>query len=141
MLILPNTFTLSESQKEHRGTQEIQPDANGWFSLKPGQYEVVMQNLVRVGEGEAGWVITRSTLNRNGCFLISGLYDSGYHGAMAAVLYVTCGKVEIHRGTRIGQYLCFESEAISNYIGSYGLDANGRPKQDEAKYHNNTQRN
>ena len=40
-----------------------------------------MENIVSIEEGYAGFVITRSTLNRNGVFITSGLYDSGYHGA------------------------------------------------------------
>lgn len=114
-------FVLSEQQKIHRGTEEILPDEWGWFRLEPGSYEVSMENTVRVGEGEAGWVITRSTLNRNGVFLTSGLYDSGYHGAMAAVMHVTTGQFRVMKGTRIGQYLSFDAESLHMYEGSYGL--------------------
>lgn len=80
-----------------------------------------MENVIEVGEGEAGWVITRSTLNRNGVFLTSGLYDTGYHGVMAAVMHVTCGPMRIKKGTRIGQYLSFNAEALHKYEGSYGI--------------------
>jgi deoxycytidine triphosphate deaminase len=82
-----------------------------------------MENIIRVGENEAGWVITRSTLNRNGLFLTSGLYDTGYHGVMAGVLHVTVGPARIKRGTRIGQYLSFDAEALHSYEGSYGLNS------------------
>lgn len=122
--IKPNIFTLTEEEKIHRGSQEIPltiPD--GFYILQPGSYEVVMENVVNVGPGEAGWVITRSTLNRNGVFLTSGLYDSGYHGAMAAVLHVTTGIFKVKPGTRIGQYLSFEAESLSSYNGSYGLNS------------------
>jgi deoxycytidine triphosphate deaminase len=80
-----------------------------------------MENIINVGDGEAGWVITRSTLNRNGLFLTSGLYDSGYHGAMAGVLHVTIGPARIKQGTRIGQYLSFNAEALHKYDGDYGI--------------------
>jgi len=59
-------FELSEEGKKHRGTNEIVPDDDGWYHLAEGTYEVVMENIVTVGADEAGWVITRSTLNRNG---------------------------------------------------------------------------
>lgn len=133
--IQSNDFVLTNDTKKHRGTVEMHPDQDGFFTLQPGSYEVVMENIVHVGNGEAGWVITRSTLNRNGCFLTSGLYDSGYHGAMAAVLHVTSGRALIKQGTRIGQYLSFNSEAIGAYDGDYGLDKSGQPKPMEAKYH------
>ena len=130
-------FQISNDEKKHRGTEyEIKPSQDGYFTLEPGHYEVVMENIINVGKNEAGWVITRSTLNRNGLFLTSGLYDSGYHGTMAAVLHVTIGAARIKKGTRIGQYLSFDAEMLHEYDGSYGFDNTGRPKEDEKKYHN-----
>lgn len=114
-------FEISNEHKVHRGSVEVLPRNDGYYSLVPGVYEVIMENVIQVGEGEAGWVITRSTLNRNGCFLTSGLYDSGYHGAMAGVLHVTRGLARIKQGTRIGQYLSFNAEALHKYDGDYGL--------------------
>lgn len=128
-LIRPNTFIIDETDKTHRGSAELTPDANGWYTLREGHYEVIMENVIEVGEGEAGWVITRSTLNRNGVFLTSGLYDTGYHGVMAGVMHVTCGPMKIQRGTRIGQYLSFNAEALHKYDGSYGIG-----KDHDAKY-------
>lgn len=124
-----NVFEISNDHKSHRGTIEVVADQDGYFHLDPGHYEVVMENIIHVGEGEAGWVITRSTLNRNGCFLTSGLYDTGYHGVMAGVLHVTVGKARIKKGTRIGQYLSFDSEALHSYDGDYGLG-----KEHDKKY-------
>lgn len=121
--ILPNTFEITDDYKKHRGSEEVLPDKEDFFNLEPGHYEVIMENVIEVGEGEAGWVITRSTFNRNGCFLTSGLYDSGYHGVMAGVLHVTIGPVKIKKGTRIGQYLSFDAESLSKYDGSYGLNS------------------
>lgn len=116
-------FEISNEHKKHRGTAyELQPDAEGYYFLEPGHYEVVMDNIIRVGGQEAGWVITRSTLNRNGLFITSGLYDSGYHGAMAGVLHVMVGPAKIKKGTRIGQYLSFDAEALSSYDGDYGIN-------------------
>ena len=128
--IKTDIFEISNEHKKHRGTEfEIKPDPEGYFNLAPGHYEVVMENIIHVGEGEAGWVITRSTLNRNGLFLTSGLYDSGYHGVMAGVLHVMIGHARIKQGTRIGQYLSFDAEALHKYDGDYGVG-----KQHDNKY-------
>lgn len=127
--ILPNLFEITNDHKKHRGSEEILPDAEDFFALSPGSYEIVMENIIHVGEGEAGWVITRSTLNRNGCFITSGLYDSGYHGVMAGVLHITVGDVRIKKGTRVGQYLSFNAEALSLYDGDYGIS-----KEHDKKY-------
>ena len=127
--ILPNIFEITNDHKKHRGSEEILPDTEDFFALSPGSYEIVMENIIHVGEGEAGWVITRSTLNRNGCFITSGLYDSGYHGVMAGVLHITVGDVRIKKGTRVGQYLSFNAEALSLYDGDYGIS-----KEHDKKY-------
>jgi len=127
--IRPQTFIIDEQQKVHRGSAEVKVGEDGYYTLTEGHYEVVMQNIITVGEGEAGWVITRSTLNRNGVFLTSGLYDSGYNGVMAGVMHVSCGPIKIAPGTRIGQYLSFDAEALSSYDGSYGLG-----KEHDEKY-------
>ena len=132
--IEPNLFALSETRKEHRGSVEI-PTLYGtnWWRLEPGTYEIVMENIISVGQDEAGWVITRSTLNRNGVFITSGLYDSGYHGVMAGALHVTGGPFEVERGTRVGQFLLFKSQALKKYEGSYGLNSEHDKKYGEAK--------
>lgn len=120
--ISDNVFEVSNDHKKHRGSEEIFPDGEGYYNLSIGSYEVVMENIINVGPNEAGWVITRSTLNRNGCYITSGLYDSGYHGVMAGVLHVTTGPARIKQGTRIGQYLSFDSESLSSYDGDYGIN-------------------
>lgn len=131
-----DVFEISNDHKKHRGTVEMIPDKDGYYTLSPGHYEVVMENIIHVGEHEAGWVITRSTLNRNGVFITSGLYDSSYRGTMAGVLHVSVGVARIKKGTRIGQYLSFDAEMLHHYDGSYGFSADGTPKTDEQKYHN-----
>jgi len=114
-------FCIDEESKKHRGSVKIQPGSDGYYRLGVGSYEVVMVNNIKVGTGEAGFVITRSTLNRNGVFLTSGLYDSGYSGVMAGVMHVTTGSMKIKPNTRIGQYIMWNSEMIgSGYSGSYG---------------------
>lgn len=128
-------FVISEEERVHRGSVEIEPNAEGFFVLEPGSYEVVMENIINVGENEAGWVITRSSLNRNGIFLTSGLYDSGYNGSMAGCMHVNVATAKIAKGTRIGQYLSFDAEMLHEYDGAYGFKADGTAKEMEAKYH------
>tara|TARA_R110000744_G_C18995914_1_gene521163 strand:+ start:79 stop:570 length:492 start_codon:yes stop_codon:yes gene_type:complete len=118
--ISKNTFEVDNDNKVHRGSDPCELNRHGIFNLPEGHYEVIMENKIKVGAGEAGFVITRSTLNRNGVFLTSGLYDTGYDGVMAAVMHVTCGPMKIAPGTRIGQYLSFEAESLHDYDGSYG---------------------
>lgn len=127
--ISDNTFNITNEYKHHRGSVELHPDAEGFWVLEPGTYEIVMENIIRIGEGEAGWVITRSTLNRNGVFITSGLYDSGYHGVMAGAMHISCGPMKIMKGTRVGQFLLFKSESLRLYDGDYGIG-----KEHDRKY-------
>ena len=127
--INPINFIICEEYKEHRGSQLIIPNEEGWYHLAPGQYEVIMENEITVGKDEAGFVITRSSLNRNGVFLTSGLYDTGYSGVMAAVMHIGTGAMRIKQGTRIGQYLNFNAESLFDYDGDYGAG-----KQHDEKY-------
>tara|TARA_R100001163_G_scaffold65025_1_gene60808 strand:- start:228 stop:746 length:519 start_codon:yes stop_codon:yes gene_type:complete len=116
-----NTFSISESGKVHRGsTGPKQVDDDGYWRLEVGTYEIIMEGEITIGPDEAGFVITRSTLNRNGLFITSGLYDSGYSGVMAGALHVGVGVARIQRGTRVGQFLLFKAEALNQYDGNYG---------------------
>lgn len=140
MRIGSGRFVLGKETKTHRHYSTEMPYMHGegeWWELYPGHYEIVMENIIEVGPSEAGFVITRSTLNRNGCYLTSGLYDSGYNGAMAAALHVTCGSMHLERGARVGQYVNFQAEALDSYKGSYGFNSDGSLKKDEVKYHSN----
>lgn len=126
-----STFEITENEKKHRGSWEVEPSDDGFFHLEPGTYEILMENIVKIPKGYAGWVITRSTLNRNGLFITSGLYDSGYHGVMAGALHVEGGPAKIEKGTRVAQFLMFEAETLSMYDGDYGIG-----KEHDKKYGN-----
>lgn len=128
--IQPDEFVIDELHKKHRSTQEVYTDLNGYFYLEPGKYEVVMDNEISIGEGEAGWVITRSTLNRNGVYITTGLYDSGYVGVVAGVMHVNVGPMKIQRGTRVAQFLLFRAETLHAYSGDYGA---GKPHDEKYK--------
>ena len=44
--VLSNDFTIDEDQKVHRGSEELEPDKDGYFHLEPGAYEVLMENII-----------------------------------------------------------------------------------------------
>ena len=127
-----NVFSINEREKSHALKVEMHPDGitNEWV-LVPGSYEIQFEGTVKVGRDEAGWVVPRSTLNRNGVFITSALYDSGYNGSMAAALHVMAVPMRIERGTRVAQYITVKAQALHMYNGSYGLRADGTPKPDE----------
>lgn len=135
--MMHGSFRLSEDEKIHRQKIEIFPDDQGYFEFKVGEaYEVAFDNLITMAEDEAGFVIVRSTLNRNGVFITSGLYDSGYKGSLAGCMHIRGnGPTFIRKGTRIAQFLLFKAEALHNYDGSYGFSTDGSVKKEEERYH------
>ena len=117
--ISDHAFILDEDKKVHREITELTTDVNGYYVLDIGVYSVTMAGRISIDENEAGWIITRSTLNRNGCHLTTGLYDSGYEGPMVATLHVTCGPAKIKKNARVGQFLIFDAESVGKYDGDY----------------------
>lgn len=134
-VISPTIFVIDEEKKQHRESAELNVGEDGYWHLEPGSYEFTTDHVINIGEDECGFVITRSTLNRNGVFITSGAYDAGYHGAMAGCLHVNGGPMKIKPGTRVGQMLLWKAETLSLYQGDYGLNPDGTPKVMESKYH------
>lgn len=118
--IYDTIFTIDNSNnKTHRDRQKIQCDQDGFWFFVPGVYEFSSTFNVQIAEQECGWLITRSTFVRNGCFVTSGLYDSGYNGIIGGVLHVCGGPVKIQRHSRIAQFVLTDSESIGLYGGNY----------------------
>lgn len=128
--ILPNVFEIdADNNKKHRGVEEIEPDENGFWFLEPGEYEITCMESVRVGPDEMGLIVTRSTLNRNSCWIYGCVFDSGYHGEIGLRMSLGVAPMKIQRGTRVAQYVCYKSETVSSYQGSYGFGT-----EDDKKY-------
>lgn len=116
-----DTFELSaDDKKVHRKQEEIRPDENGYYHLNSGVYGILTDVDCKIAEGEAGILIPRSSLNRNGIFLKSGLYDSGFDNAVGCTLYIQAPCFfKVQKGARIGQFLLFKAECLNLYNGSY----------------------
>jgi deoxycytidine triphosphate deaminase len=123
----PETYSdayLSESKKQIRKYVELEPlmkigDEPAWELINGQGYDFSSNFHVTLPEGVAAQLIIRSTLNRSGVFLTSGLYDSGFDGAIAGVLRISNGHFTLAPNTRIGQILFIKSEAGGLYAGGY----------------------
>jgi len=89
------------------------------FELEQGSYQFETKHEVTIPEGMAGWLIARSTLNRNGIFITSGLYDSGFSNFIGGVMHVMTGHAKIERGARIAQFILADAETAHLYDGQY----------------------
>lgn len=133
---MTGTFTIDEDKKGHRKTTPMVVDQEGYYNLSIGSYECSFDHNISIGADEASIIVPRSTLARNGVFLSSGLWDPKFSGRGGCCLHVNGGPMRIKPGTRIGQFVTWKViNAQGEYSGTYGLDANGVPKQAEEKYH------
>lgn len=119
-------FQISENDKTMRTQRTLVPeylyslDDEKYWRLEAGSVYDGMSNFyVEVPEGIAAMLIVRSTFNRNGIFITSGLYDSGYKGACGFAIHNRGGVAFISPGTRIGQLIFIESQNAGLYAGGY----------------------
>lgn len=122
-----NAF-LSETSKKLRGSHEMPvimdgegENAQEFWHLTNGEcYDFTSNFHVRLPQGVAAMLIIRSTLNRCGVFLTSGLYDAGFEGDVCGMLRVAGGDFMLAPNTRIGQIKFIRSEDSGIlYSGSY----------------------
>lgn len=134
---LNTPFEISDDHKVMRSVEEVPVDSEGYWNLDEGLYEVVYSfKEIYIAEGEAGWIIGRSSFGRNGITLESSLFDSGFKSNTAAGRLVVRGNggCRIKHNTRIGQFVLVESETLRLYDGDWGVSANGETKQMEMRY-------
>lgn len=126
-----NQFIISEHGKQMRGGNKVEPvidrrhkhesgeDLYFWH-LRDHIYDGMSDVYVDLPEGVAAMLIIRSTFNRNGIFLTSGLYDSGFKGHLGFALHNRAeGKTSIAKGTRVGQVIFVASDSAGMYTGGY----------------------
>ena len=95
------------------------PDLHFFCLDAPKSYDGTSNIYLNLPENVAAQTIIRSTFNRNGIFLTSGLYDSGYKGHIGFALHNVAGYTKIEQGTRIGQIIFVRSESAGIYAGGY----------------------
>lgn len=82
-------------------------------------YLVETFEYVKIPRGVVAYIYGRSTLNRNGVFARSSLYDSGFedYAGFSVFPFVP---VEIEIGVRLAQIVFFEGKESRTYKGQYG---------------------
>lgn len=124
-----SAFYLRSDGKTHRNRVDRELTSEGLWKLTPGAYDFFSEAYVEVPEGVCGWLITRSTLNRNGIIVHSGLYDSGYKGHLSGTLYVFHGANFIEPGVCICQFIMASSKSEGVYAGGYNAAEGELPEQ------------
>lgn len=94
------------------------------FMVEPqSSIDFLSDFYVEVPEGVAALLIVRSTFNRGGNFVTSGLYDSGFKGNIGAALHNNGNtNAFVGKGTRVGQIIFVSSESVGSYTGGYNIE-------------------
>lgn len=127
MFIISTDPITGKEVKKMRGGEEIhavQDRATDieFFHIRwncPRTFDAASDVYVELPEGVAAITVIRSTFNRNGIFMTSGLYDSGYKGHLGFALHCMSGQAKIEKGTRVGQIIFVKSENAGIYAGGY----------------------
>lgn len=121
-------FIITENGKQMRRTVAMVEEElihskfgpeTGWWLAHQGLYDASSSFYVDLPEGVAAMLVVRSTLSRNGLTISSGLYDSGFQGAVACSIHNRLGSAFIGKGTRIGQIIFVASDSAGMYAGGY----------------------
>jgi deoxycytidine triphosphate deaminase len=110
---------VGETTKQMREIYDIPCINNIWRLDAMSVYDVMSDMYVEVPEGMCAILFTRSTFTRNGIFITSGLYDTGFKGHVGCTIYTFGGQTAIERGTRIGQIAFFEAQNAHVYQGGW----------------------
>ena len=114
---LPGTTEILPTQEK---VSEDNPDASPkMIHIEKGiPYALVSVESVEIPENVAAMVIMRSTLNRIGVPIHSGLYDSGFRGKIQPTLY-PFNSFDIELGSRFAQVIFFQANSATLYRGQY----------------------
>jgi len=85
-------------------------------------YRVTYNEIISVPGNAAGLVFPRSSLMRNGCHLVTAVWDPGYEGRGQGLLQVLNPEgVVLDKDARVGQliFLRLEEEVTNGYEGEY----------------------
>jgi dUTP pyrophosphatase len=97
------------------------PSDKGFIDLPLGAYLVEFNETVNVPLDVVGQIFVRSSLFRSGALIDAGVMDSGYHGAVGALLQVVNPKgIRLWEHARLGQIVFHQmSEPTDGYKGMY----------------------
>jgi len=127
--------TISERGKTMRPIWPLDTNVGGFWQLCGSSvYDGASSVYVKVPPNCAAVLFTRSTLTRNGVFLVSGLYDDSFEGHVGFTIYTPGGSINIERGTRVGQIVFMPAESAKQYAGGWNHAA-GTHYTEEAPNH------
>ncbi|MFH1860786.1 MAG: deoxyuridine 5'-triphosphate nucleotidohydrolase [bacterium] len=103
-------------------TDALEPDLDGWFLLKQGQYKIIFNEIVNIPNDMMAIARPRSSLLRCGVSVSTAVWDSGYSGRSEALLLVhNSNGFRVKKDARLIQLLFFRLPEMvtQGYTGIY----------------------
>ncbi|MBU0701273.1 deoxyuridine 5'-triphosphate nucleotidohydrolase [bacterium] len=103
-------------------TCALEPDSDGWFLLKQGQYKIIFNEIVNIPNDMMAIARPRSSLLRCGVSVETAVWDSGYSGRSEALLLVhNSHGFRVKKDARLIQLLFFRLQEMvaQGYAGIY----------------------
>ncbi len=110
----------SNAKRSLSSTVKLNPK-NGVYSLKPGSYKVVFNEVLRLPNDVVALGFPRSSLLRCGVTVHCAVFDAGYYGRSESLLFVgNSHGFTLEKNARIVQLVLFRlSEPSEGYKGRY----------------------
>lgn len=109
---------LGKNERKINDYERVPMTKDEWWDLVPGVYSIMFQQKVEVPDNMCAQIVQRSTLNRMGGFILSGVYDSGFKNQIGAILRVS-SFIKLQKGSRVAQIVFQEADPASLYNGVY----------------------
>lgn len=105
--------------KTELSNYELVSPINGYYRLMQGVYSITFNEGGHIPQNHCGWIKSRSSIVRNGSFIESGIYDTGFTcETFGAILFVN-NFITIEQNARVAQFLLFEAEKANLYDGQW----------------------
>ncbi len=103
----------SNVEREIPQTMPLEPDEDGWYSLKKGCYTIVYNEVVRIPLDVVALARSRSTMLRNGAAIETAVWDPGYQGRSSSLLVVhNSNGIRLKRDARVAQLVFFRIDEV-----------------------------
>lgn len=112
--LIPVTNTIDNGHSEARVD-----DSGKWCLDSHSVYDGLSDAYIDLPSGVAAILVPRSTFSRNGIFITSGLWDSGFRGHLGMAIHNRSDEASIEVHTRIGQVMFVSSDSAGLYTGGY----------------------
>lgn len=96
----------------------LNEEAVEYWHLFPGIYSLTFDQFCKLDSNHHARIVNRSSVQRAGGLIMSGVFDPGFQSQIGATLYVFEDIViELH--SRLAQFVVYENHASELYNGQY----------------------